>query len=82
MGKSIVSRIKGKATEITTGIGAAGATIGTSMSGSVAANPCAGGACGSGCGMACIIVGVGTATGLSAYVWGKKRFTKQEVETG
>lgn len=81
MGNSITSRIKSKATEITTGAGAAGATITTSMSGNVAAAPCVGGACGAGCGMACIIVGVGTATGLSAYVWGKKRFTKQDVET-
>ena len=81
MGNHKGDLIKGKATEIATGTGAAGAMIGNSVFGKVATSPCAGGACGSGCGMACVFVGAGTAAGLSIYVWSKKNFSKPNTET-
>lgn len=82
MGNHIGDLIKDKAMEITTGVGAAGSVVGTSVFGKITTSPCAGGACGSGCGMACIFAGVGTAAGLSAYVWGKKWLTKTNTESG
>lgn len=77
MTSGIGDMIKGKATEIVTGTGAAGSLIGTSVFGRVATSPCAGGTCGQGCGLACVFVGAGTAAGLSLYVWNKKRISKQ-----
>lgn len=81
MVNGITDMIKDKAMEIATGTGAAGSMIGTSVFGKVATSPCAGGTCGSGCGLACVFVGAGTAVGLSAYVWGKKRFTNSSMKT-
>ncbi len=82
MGNPIGDMIKEKAAGIVTGTGAAGATIGNSVFGKVTTSPCAGGACGSGCGVACVWVGLGTAAGLSAYVWSKKRLAKPSAEPG
>ncbi len=81
MSNGIGDLIKDKAMEIATGTGAAGSMIGTSVFGKVATSPCAGGTCGQGCGLACVFVGVGTAAGLSAYVWSKKQFSKPNAET-
>lgn len=72
--KMAISNTKKKITTITTGIGAAGLTVGTSLTGS-ASTLCTG-ACGS-CGLGCGSVLTVAAAGLVVMAIGRKKLDKK-----
>jgi hypothetical protein len=75
--KNIISNSKNKITAISTGIGAAGLTIGTSLTGT-ASTACSGscGACGLGCGALVTVA----AAGFVGVLGRKKLFKKFKQE--